>query len=91
MLSSAEDNLSYTLGAQLGRCSSGVYMQMCDEGLPTWHVYFKANYNVTEFIRVVGEVDHYSSWDGEADLHGYTDQQSGSFDYVGVGIEINWR
>lgn len=86
--------IDFTIGAQAGQCKTSVYLRMCSESRAVWHVYAQADQQVADFgqygtLHAVGGVDHFSSFDGSADLRGDEANQSGAFDYVGAGIE--WR
>ena len=81
--------IDFSIGAEIGRCKSSVYMEMCNEDRLTWHVYAEAEHRINDRLSIIGSVRHFSSFDGKADLTGDEANQSGSFDYVGAGLK--WR
>ena len=81
--------IDFSVGAEAGRCRSSVYMEMCNEHRLTWHVYGEAEHHINDNLSITGSVQHFSSFDGRADLTGDESNQSGSFDYVGAGLK--WR
>ena len=73
--------------ATLGRCSTSGYMRMCEENRNVWRVSGQARHALTDHIDLAADLIHFSSWDGEADLTGDIERQSGAVDFGGIGAE----
>ena len=80
----------FEVSAELGRCQSSVYLEMCSEDRAVWKVTAATSYELTDNIHAVGSVDHFSSFDGTADLQGDKTQQSGQFNFIGIGLKAVW-
>ena len=78
---------SFPLGVQAGSCDVAGRIDMCSSPQPTWHLYAHASYRLKEKWYLIGSFDHFSQFDGKADLTGDEANQSGKFDYYGVGVE----
>lgn len=79
----------FSISAELGRCQTSVYIQMCDDNRPVWKVSAEASKQLSKHLSFVSSLDHFSSWDGKADITGDVDKQSGVFNYVGTGLR--WK
>ena len=78
---------SLALGAQAGSCDVAGHIDMCSSPQPTWHLYAHTSYRLKERWYLTGSFDHFSQFDGKADLTGDEAHQTGKFDYYGVGVE----
>lgn len=81
--------LDFSIGAETGHCKTSVYLEMCSEHRPIWRVYAEASHPFSKHLSLTGSIQHFSSFDGRADLSGDNANQSGVFDYVGAGLK--WR
>jgi len=82
----------YAIGAQVGKCEAAGNISMCNDREWVWHLYADANFPLTESGQLLWTVsaEHYSAWDGEDDINGNTEGQSGVFNYVGTGFELRF-
>jgi hypothetical protein len=78
------------IGIQAGACEAAGNIQMCETGSPKWHAYATTSYRLIGSWYATATAEHYSQSDGKADLSGDTANQTGVFNYYGVGVEWRW-
>lgn len=84
MASTAQAEWYFPYALEIGQCNSNI--TMCHSGEPKFHLMVGARYRWKSGFNAGVSAHHFSMFDGSDDFDQNSSGQTGTFDFIGVGI-----
>jgi len=82
--------VDFSVGAEAGHCNAYGNINMCTDDMLTWHIYGTAEQKLTDHLSATLSLHHFSAYDGAADWAKDAANQSGAFNFGGIGIRYDF-